>query len=215
MPFQGDTMAEFIAALFRLAILAAPVWVPIAVIYHLRAKKRKRLLSEAEQAAWQLGEVVSSSFLVQPCPRCHECRMRLLDVSPNARSVHYECLHCQKRMRAAAGSPKASEASALRGQFDHALSSLNAMMRDKRIELFINFETAAAPLPFEQTRREPIPEAVRSEGWRRDGGVCVKCGSNENLQFDHIIPVSRGGATSSQNLQLLCKQCNLEKATAI
>jgi 5-methylcytosine-specific restriction endonuclease McrA len=199
-------MGELIAILITVAIL---------VIYDRRARKRERLISEAKQAAKRLSNLVSSSFLVQPCPRCHECGMRLLDVSPNARSVHYECLHCQKRMRAPAGSAKASEVLALRDQLEQIRASLNAVLRNESAEFSVQFETVAAPLPFEQTRREPIPESIKTEIWRRDGGVCVKCGSNENLQFDHIIPVSRGGATSSQNLQLLRKQCNLEKATKI
>ena len=58
-----------------------------------------------------------------------------------------------------------------------------------------------------------IPAAVRAEVWNRDGGKCVICGSRENLHFDHIIPVSRGGSgTSVKNVQLLCSRHNLEKS---
>ena len=39
--------------------------------------------------------------------------------------------------------------------------------------------------------------------WRRDQGRCVKCGSNEKLEFDHIIPLSRGGSNTFRNVQLL------------
>lgn len=60
-------------------------------------------------------------------------------------------------------------------------------------------------------RREPIPEDVQRFVYRRDGGRCVKCGSGELLQFDHIIPVVMGGATTPENLQVLCKSCNREK----
>ncbi len=59
--------------------------------------------------------------------------------------------------------------------------------------------------------RAPIPEAVRHAVWRRDDGRCVQCGSQERLEFDHVIPVSRGGANSERNLQLLCERCNREK----
>ncbi|MDX9782975.1 MAG: HNH endonuclease [Bacteroidales bacterium] len=64
-------------------------------------------------------------------------------------------------------------------------------------------------------RREPIPQEVMDKVWNRDGGRCVKCGSQENLEFDHIIPVSKGGATTYRNIQLLCKKCNLEKTNKI
>jgi hypothetical protein len=64
-------------------------------------------------------------------------------------------------------------------------------------------------------KREPIPQDVMDKVWNRDGGRCIKCGSKENLEFDHIIPVSKGGATTYRNLQLLCKNCNLEKSNII
>jgi 5-methylcytosine-specific restriction endonuclease McrA len=64
-------------------------------------------------------------------------------------------------------------------------------------------------------RREPIPEAVRREVFRRDGGRCVTCGSDELLQFDHVIPVALGGASTPENLQLLCASCNREKGASL
>jgi hypothetical protein len=60
--------------------------------------------------------------------------------------------------------------------------------------------------------RQPIPKAVQREVWQRDQGRCVECGSRENLEFDHIIPVSRGGATTTRNVQLLCESCNRRKS---
>jgi hypothetical protein len=64
-------------------------------------------------------------------------------------------------------------------------------------------------------KRETIPQDVMDKVWNRDGGMCVKCGSQENLEFDHIIPFSKGGATTYRNMQLLCKKCNLEKTNRI
>ena len=60
-------------------------------------------------------------------------------------------------------------------------------------------------------RRAGIPNDVKKYVWQRDGGRCVECDSNENLEYDHIIPVSMGGATSVENLQLLCAPCNRAK----
>jgi CRISPR/Cas system Type II protein with McrA/HNH and RuvC-like nuclease domain len=63
--------------------------------------------------------------------------------------------------------------------------------------------------------REPIPEDVRFEVWRRDEGKCVECGSKNNLEFDHIIPFSLGGSNTARNLQLLCEECNRKKSNKI
>ncbi len=51
--------------------------------------------------------------------------------------------------------------------------------------------------------------------WRRDEGKCVECGSQEKLEFDHLIPVSKGGASTARNIRLLCEKCNREKGSRI
>ena len=60
-----------------------------------------------------------------------------------------------------------------------------------------------------------IPTSVRREVWRRDGGKCSKCGSRENLEFDHIVPVSKGGSNTARNIELLCEKCNRTKSDKI
>ncbi len=61
-----------------------------------------------------------------------------------------------------------------------------------------------------------IPAAVKIEVWKRDKGSCVKCGSKENLHFDHIIPYSQGGSSKdAKNVQILCMRHNLGKRDRI
>lgn len=61
------------------------------------------------------------------------------------------------------------------------------------------------------SKRESIQEAVRIAVWRRDEGKCTKCGSRKNLEYDHIIPVSKGGGNTIRNIELLCEECNRKK----
>jgi uncharacterized membrane protein len=64
-------------------------------------------------------------------------------------------------------------------------------------------------------QRKSIPQKVKDQVWNRDDGKCVQCGSKENLEFDHIIPHSKGGANTYRNLQLLCEPCNRSKSNKI
>lgn len=63
--------------------------------------------------------------------------------------------------------------------------------------------------------RTAIPQHIKTAVWQRDGGRCVQCGSNQYLEFDHIIPVARGGAHSIENVQVLCRGCNGKKSNRI
>ena len=63
--------------------------------------------------------------------------------------------------------------------------------------------------------RAGIPEEVRIAVWRRDNGRCVKCSSRERLEYDHIVPVSRGGSNTVRNIELLCEKCNRCKSDNI
>ena len=63
--------------------------------------------------------------------------------------------------------------------------------------------------------RNRIPEEVRIAVWRRDQGKCASCGSRENLEYDHIVPVSRGGGNTARNIELLCQSCNRSKSNRI
>lgn len=65
----------------------------------------------------------------------------------------------------------------------------------------------------ENTRH--IPRDVRQRVWQRCQGQCVDCGSNMYLEFDHIIPVAKGGGNTDNNVQLLCRGCNQKKSDHI
>jgi hypothetical protein len=87
------------------------------------------------------------------------------------------------------------------------------MKNDRRIQRAVALMQQAEALTAES--RAPIADEVKIFVWKRDGGRCVKCGSNERLEFDHVIPVSMGGANTARNLQLLCEACNRSKGASI
>ncbi len=60
-----------------------------------------------------------------------------------------------------------------------------------------------------------IPRDVRQRVWQRYGGKCVECQSDQYLEFDHVIPVAKGGSNFDNNIQLLCRRCNLKKSDHI
>lgn len=73
-------------------------------------------------------------------------------------------------------------------------------------------EDFSQPIPSNPKVRRIIPTWVKLEVWKRDGGKCTKCGSEVDLHFDHIIPWSKGGSSSTpDNIQLLCGKHNLQK----
>lgn len=69
--------------------------------------------------------------------------------------------------------------------------------------------------PHESLGRPSIPDAVKRAVWVRDSGSCTQCGARDGLQFDHIIPFSKGGGNSVENLQILCARCNRSKSNRI
>lgn len=95
----------------------------------------------------------------------------------------------------------------------HALLTTRAMRNSQRLDRAKTVAAMAqAPVP---SQRGAIPTDVKQLVWHRDGGACRMCGSNVELQFDHIIPVSVGGSSTEDNLQVLCGPCNRRKGAAI
>jgi 5-methylcytosine-specific restriction endonuclease McrA len=52
----------------------------------------------------------------------------------------------------------------------------------------------------------------RTRIFRRDNDECVYCGSTKQLTLDHVIPRSRGGSNSWDNLVTCCHNCNVRKS---
>lgn len=73
--------------------------------------------------------------------------------------------------------------------------------------------------PFTETKKlrnitRNIPQSVKFKVLRRDNQVCQECGKNvafDEINFDHIIPWSKGGSSDERNIRLLCEACNKKR----
>lgn len=57
-------------------------------------------------------------------------------------------------------------------------------------------------------------DRMKRAAYERQGGVCPYCGEHfelSEMHADHIVPWSKGGTTTADNCQMLCRDCNLKK----
>jgi len=60
-----------------------------------------------------------------------------------------------------------------------------------------------------------VPALTNKRLFRRDGSICMYCGDYRyvcELTRDHVVPVSRGGADTWENVVTACRECNHRKA---
>ncbi len=79
-----------------------------------------------------------------------------------------------------------------------------AQILSKRVIRLLNY----VKVPFTKImNHKPTKSAI----YRRDGNKCQYCSSSRNLTLDHVIPRSKGGDDSYQNLVVACSNCNTKK----
>lgn len=70
----------------------------------------------------------------------------------------------------------------------------------------------------ERRRGRYIPFTVKVRVVRRDNYTCQHCGEHlkdDEVEFDHIIPVSKGGSSEEHNIRLTCYVCNQDKKDSV
>ena len=82
------------------------------------------------------------------------------------------------------------------------------------------FWTQSGATETKDVRREgrAVPRDIMFKVVRRDNHVCQVCHQyipDNEVEFDHIIPYSKGGPTSVSNIRLLCRACNRKKSDAL
>lgn len=88
-------------------------------------------------------------------------------------------------------------------------------------------DPSAAPSGFVPTGNR-IPGSVRKAVIERDGQICRICSRkvvvsskrrrrtksiDNQLTLDHIIPISKGGGPTVDNLRVTCRSCNMKRAS--
>jgi 5-methylcytosine-specific restriction endonuclease McrA len=86
-----------------------------------------------------------------------------------------------------------------------------------RFELHSESTTLARPVVIRLITYVKVPrdahrrKITRRAVFARDSWTCQYCGSRSNLTVDHVIPRSKGGASSWENIVASCAPCNRRK----
>lgn len=69
-----------------------------------------------------------------------------------------------------------------------------------------------------KVERGKVSNKMRFAIYERDNFICRRCGWNgrnakNGLEIDHIVPISKGGKSTPDNLQTLCHKCNKLKGS--
>ena len=91
------------------------------------------------------------------------------------------------------------------------------LLERSRHELHSESTTLARPVVIRLVTYVKVPrdahrrKITRRAVFARDSWTCQYCGSRSNLTVDHVIPRSKGGASSWENIVASCAPCNRRK----
>lgn len=93
------------------------------------------------------------------------------------------------------------------------LDRVNIVEEYDRVVRSVGFEMRVPSVVSLKTFVKPVrnPAFTRFNVFLRDRFECQYCSSREDLTFDHVIPRSRGGRTTWDNVVAACAPCNLSK----
>jgi 5-methylcytosine-specific restriction endonuclease McrA len=91
------------------------------------------------------------------------------------------------------------------------------LVERSRLELHSENSTVARPVVIRLITYVNVPrdahrrKITRRAVFARDSWTCQYCGSRSNLTVDHVIPRSKGGTSSWENIVASCAPCNRRK----
>lgn len=93
----------------------------------------------------------------------------------------------------------------------NVVSSYDTMIRSPSFQMALPSVVALKAY----VKPQRFPAFTRFNLFLRDRFTCQYCGRRSDLTFDHLIPRSRGGRTTWQNVVTACAPCNLAKANRL
>lgn len=206
------------------------IWLAIKILRENEEEKRNKAIANrieeiiptAEELWHKMLSQINNDFRLSRCNKCNDVNYEILQFNSDYTGLQLECKSCQKK----------SWFKRYNNDNSFYLDWRNQFLKIKDIDVFTtpNFiivsekkSIATNPVITElgefdyknQNNRHSIPKSIKQDVWQRDGGKCIECGSKEKLEYDHIIPISKGGANTVRNIQLLCENCNRTKSAKI
>lgn len=176
----------------------------------IQREKDEIQIAKRSELYSSIFEIIETDFIWDVCSKCNDQSLSFLKFNSVGTSVYVECETCEKKTwyKAKEGFEKGQEIIEIWEEIKELGELISVdwnevyLMKGQEDELY-------------KEDRKPIPQSVKDKVWNRDDGRCVECGSNEKLEYDHIIPFSKGGSNTYRNLQLLCENCNRKKSNNI
>jgi 5-methylcytosine-specific restriction endonuclease McrA len=179
-----------------------------------REEEREKLIIEKiESLNMSIIDEINKYFIIPSCSRCLSESFLLIQMGLLGNSFKITCKTCGSKKWVKTKSEE-RDLTFLHSWFEDLAKLEKDIPFTSDIELSANKEGNVESNDIAYLRK-PIPKDVQDRVWNRDGGKCVQCGSSEKLEFDHIIPISKGGSNTYRNIQLLCEICNRLKSNII
>ncbi len=166
--------------------------------------------SDAALAPAQAGALLAPAQVVaEPRPRVAPITAERFAVQVTIdRATHDKLRHAQALLGHTVPSGDVAQV------LDRALDALIVQLEKRKLGA-----TARPREPRPTLGKRTIPAHVRRAVWKRDDGRCTfvgddghRCATRTFLEFDHVVPVARGGAATAGQIRLLCRTHNQHEA---
>ena len=176
-------------------------------------ERKKRIIEKIESINKSIIDETNKYFIIPSCSKCLGESFLMIQMGSIGNSFKTLCKTCGSKKWVKTKNDE-RDLTFLHGWFEDLIALEKDILYTSDIELSANKGDDVEPNDVAHLRK-PIPKDIQDRVWIRDGGKCVQCGSREKLEFDHIIPVSKGGSNTYRNIQLLCEFCNRSKSNII